>query len=77
MPSINWAYTEITVTTTKGQCHISQLFFLHGRQFGFKCVGDRDAFESAFSEVLVPQIGCTLFFSLVQVIKGSERRIPM
>ena len=43
--------------------------FKHGRQFGLKYAGDRDAFGSAFSEVLA-----LFFFSLVQVMKGSERR---
>ena len=42
---------------------------MHG-QFGFECAGDRDAFGSAFSEVL----DALVFLSLVQSMKGSERR---
>ena len=47
--------------------------YMHGRQFGLICAGDSDAFESAFSEVLVT-MRMHSFFSLVQVMKGSERR---
>jgi hypothetical protein len=52
------------------------LFFtrFHGRQFGLKCAGDRDAFGSAFSEVLGTMSYALFFLSLVPVMKGSERR---
>ena len=54
--------------------HQSELKYCsnHERQFGLKCAGDRVAFRSAFSEVL-GTMRMHSFFSLVQVMKGSER----
>ena len=46
---------------------------IHGRQFGLKCAGDRDAFGSTFSEVL-GTMRMHSFFSVVPVMKDSERR---
>ena len=53
MHSIIHESTSSRVQSTMG--HLTYLLHYlnkHGRQFGLKCAGDRDAFRSAFSEVL-------------------------